>query len=147
MVRRLSIILLLTFSFCANGKELNSFSDVEELSQQAMTLVGKGEPADAIQLFRPHMSIPDAEFQMAFEQLRLQQPVMDQRFGKTIGSEYISNERYGESWAQVTFLQKFENHAMRWRLWFYKPSDKWILSTYLTDDQVKNWFSLPAISQ
>jgi hypothetical protein len=41
----------------------------------------------------------------------------------------------------ATFIQKFEKHVMRWRLYFYKPRDKWILNTYSTDDKINEILS------
>jgi hypothetical protein len=140
-MRSLLIFLFIVFSNAnAVGSELKSVEDVEELVADVISLVGKGDPSGAMALFKPHLVIPQSEFSVALEKLALQQPMLDQRFGETIGAEKIGDEEYGKSFLKITFLQRFDRHAMRWRLWFYRSSDRWVLSTFQTDDLVQNWF-------
>jgi hypothetical protein len=137
--------LLLTFmmfaSFLANSADLKSKDDVKAFIKTTQSLVATGEVLKALEGFKPYLIIPESEFQVTIEQFKLQQPVMDQRFGKTIGAELISIKEQGESLMLATFVQKFEKHVMRWRLYFYKPKEKWVLNTYATDDKINEIFT------
>lgn len=74
------------------------------------------------------------------EQLKLQQPVMAQRFGKSIGHEFIREERVGENLLRIVQIHRFERHVMRWTFYFYRGSNGWILNTFRTDDDITQLF-------
>ena len=135
-MKKFCIALILTIPLLAHSADLKSKEDVVGFVKTTQTLVASGDVIKAIEGLKPYVIIPESEFQVALEQYKMQKPMIDQRFGKTIGTELISVQEQGESLMLATFIQKFEKHVMRWRLYFYKPRDKWILNTYSTDDKI-----------
>ncbi|MEM7054269.1 MAG: hypothetical protein AAF446_06935 [Pseudomonadota bacterium] len=134
------IVYVVLFSLSLQASELKSREDVEAFYNLAIELIGQGKIVEALNTFRPHLIIPETEFDLSVEQFTMQQPVIDQRFGRTIGAELLHVKPLGDSLLRVVILQKFERHAMHWKLYFYKPSDHWILNTYLSDDSVEALF-------
>ena len=133
------VILFLTTTVVAS-KELKSVAEAKNLAKEVMSYVEKGESAKGLLLFKPYLIIPEAEFDVMLNSLKMQQPIMDQRFGKTIGIEYIGEKTVGKSLMKITYAEKFEKHMMRWVFYFYKPKDRWVMNTFTTDDNIKALF-------
>ena len=68
--------------------------------------------------------------------------MISQRFGKTISVEVAAVEEVGESLMLVLYLQKFDNHVLRWKFYFYKPRNEWVLNTFTFDDQIHSMFQI-----
>ena len=49
-----------------------------------MSKVGEGDMENAIRLTKPYTIISSSEFESMLEQLKMQSPLMSQRFGKTL---------------------------------------------------------------
>lgn len=138
-----SLILLasLFFTVQAHASELASTEEAKLLVKNVMTLVGNGDTNKGLQLLKPFLIIPESEFDVMLNNLKLQQPMIDQRFGKTVGVENMGEKIVGNSFMRIAYAQKFEKHAMRWNFYFYKPKSGWVLNTFNTDDKLQLLFS------
>lgn len=134
-------LFLAIYSLSVYSNELKTKEDVKAFAEDVMATVAEGKTAEGLAKFKPYIIIPESEFNVSLEQLKLQQPMIDQRFGQTVGVELIDIEEQGESLMLIVYIQKFEKHVMRWKMYFYKPKDKWILNTYSTDDKLQFMFS------
>ena len=141
MKQALIILFLAIHSLSAYSNELKTKDDVKTFAADVMAIVAQGKTAEGLTKFKPYIIVPESEFNVSLEQMKLQQPMIDQRFGKTVGVELIDIEEQGESLMLIVYIQKFEKHVMRWKMYFYKPKDKWILNTYSTDDKLQFMFS------
>ncbi len=110
------------------------------LAANVMSTVAKGNTAEAMLMMKPYMIIPDAEFAVLKDQLASQAPMINKRFGRSIGSELIKIDEVGNSLMSVLYIQKIEKRIMRWVFCFYRPRDRWILDTFTTDDNIKRLF-------
>ena len=141
MIRAIFLVLAALISVEAFSGDLKSKEDINSLVSEVMALAAAGRSADGLSLLKPYLMIPPAEFDESLEQLKLKEPKMEQRFGKIVGAELLDLKEVGESLMLAVFIQKFEKHVMQWRLYFYRPADKWILNTYRTDDKISNLFA------
>ncbi len=89
-----------------------------------------------VQLTRPYLIIPEHEFLGMLDQMKMQGPAITQRFGKTLSIELAVIEEVGDSLMLVMYLQKFEKHVLRWKFYYYKPDQEWVLNTFTFDDQI-----------
>lgn len=140
-MKNIICLLSLLLSFSAYSSDLKSKDDVKNFVKATQSLVAAGDVLKALEGLKPYVIIPESEFQVSLEQYKMQRPMMDQRFGKTIGAEVVNFKELGESLMMATFVQKFEKHVMRWRFYFYKPKEKWVLNTYATDDKINEIFA------
>ena len=136
-----SFLLTVLFASPSQGAGLKNQAEIDLLLFKVMALAGEGKTAQGLELIRPYVNIPEAEFNVAIAQLKQQQPEMTQRFGKTIGTEKIKSEVVGESFMKITFLQKFEEYAMKWEIFFYKATDEWTITKYTVNDQISTLFT------
>lgn len=134
------LIFALMFSSISSAATLKDKEEAKDLVQSIMELVGKGQVESGLKLAKPYLIIPDHEFEGVLNTLRLQAPAIEQRFGKTLGMEFSQIQEVGESLMLVMYIQKFEKHMMRWKFYFYKPKDGWVLNTFNTDDQIQLMF-------
>ncbi len=139
-MKYLYTLLFILLSPYTMADELRSLGDVRSLTKNVMNLVENGESLKGVQLIKPYLTVPETEFDLLLANLRQQKPVMDRRFGKTVGIEFISEQSIGKSLIKITYIQKFQQHAMRWMFYYYKPKDTWVMSTFKTDDDIKLLF-------
>jgi uncharacterized membrane protein len=137
------IIILVGFFLIAAGVQaatLDSKEAARKLTDQVMTMVASGDIEGGLILMKPYLIVPESEFNVMLEQAKLQLPIIQGRFGKTVGIEFIDEKMSGKSLLQIIQIQKFEKHAMRWRFTFYNPKGKWVLNTFNFDDKINLLF-------
>ena len=139
-IKALLIILTLFHSPIVLGDMLSSKDKAKELVRTIMSKVETGNTSEALDLMKPYLIIPLSEFDVMKNQLSLQAPMIEQRFGATLGVELADVQEVGESLMRVMYIQKFEKHLMRWRFYFYKPKEGWVLNTFKTDDSIQLMF-------
>lgn len=66
--------------------------------------------------------------------------MLAQRFGKTIGFEFIREERAGENLIHIVQICRYEKHMTRWNFYFYRGASGWVLNTFNFDDHIKAVF-------
>jgi hypothetical protein len=133
--------LLIVFSLSVQAVEsLSSKAATRELAQEVMESVSKDKLKDGLLKLRPYTVVPVAEFDVQMGQMDLQLPAIAQRFGKSLGYDFVEEEQLGESLVQYVYLQKFEKHVMVWRFIFYKPNKEWLLNTWYFNDKVQPLF-------
>lgn len=135
----LSIVLAI---ICSNtfANTLPTKEKAKDLAKNVMTEISKGNMEGGVELTQPYLVVPNHEFMALLDQMKMQQPVINQRFGKTLSVEVATIEYVGESLMLVLYLQKFENHVLRWKFYFYKPKDGWVLNTFTFDDKIQSMF-------
>jgi len=135
-------IAAVLWSLCsgAMADTLKDAAGVRSLTDQVMVKVGKGDTAGALEMIRPFAIVPPAEFNVIIEQVKLQEPVLAQRFGKSIGQEFIRADQVGDNLLRIVQLHRFERHAMRWNFYFYRGKDGWVLNTFTFSDDIHNLF-------
>lgn len=139
----LFILSLVLASATALADTLPSKAKAKELAKSVMAEISKGNMEAGVQLTKPYLVVPEHEFLALIEQMKMQQPTINQRFGKTISVEVAAIEEVGESLMLVLYLQKFDRHVLRWKFYFYKPRNEWVLNTFTFDDQIHSLFQIP----
>jgi hypothetical protein len=69
-----------------------------------------------------------------------QRKLLVKPFGKILGYQFISECRRGDTFSRVLFAEKREKMAVRWEFIFYKPRDKWLLTSFFWDDKARDFF-------
>ena len=98
------------------------------LSDRIMKAVADGQTRQALDMVKPHTGAPDAQFDAMAEQIRQQKPVVDSRFGESLGYELLRNDTIGDSLTRPVFLHRFERGGMVWLFTWYRGSEGWMLT-------------------
>src|SRR5262245_48796403 len=126
MMRIFAVVMfILMTTSAASAATLESKDAARKFTDQIMKKVASGDIEGGFSLMKPYMIIPESEFNVMVEQTKLQLPAIQGRFGKILGSEFISEKVVGKSLLNIVQIQKFEKHIMRWNFIFYSPDGKW----------------------
>lgn len=136
MSRLLCLFLILVPSTLF-ARDFKSEGDTREFSDSVMREVATGNIKGGLdQIAAAYTVVPKVEIDGIISQAMLQVPVMEARFGKSIGYEFISESRAGDSVIKYLYLHKFEKHAIVWQFVFYHPSQTWLLNSFKYSDSV-----------
>ena len=142
-IRALQVFLIaLAVGLCsgAQGDTLKDVGEARRLTDQVMAKVGHGDIEGGLQMLKPYLIVPAAEFDVMLGQMKMQLPAMLQRFGKSIGAEFIREDQAGSNLLRLVHIHRFERHAMRWSFYFYRGDSGWVLNTFKTDDDIRQFF-------
>ncbi len=142
-MRAISVLLFLSLlapPAFADQKGLDTMVQIRAVTDQVMAKVGVGDLESGLSLMQPLTVIPTSEFEAAAGQVKLQAPMYSQRYGLPIGNEFIKEEKVGDSLVRLTYLAKFEHHAMRWQFYCYHAKAGWVIDTFRFDDQIQGLF-------
>ncbi len=119
---------------------LDNEKQLYEIASAAMAEVDKKNFSAAVEVLRPHMPLPKHEIDGLIYQINQQAPTIQERFGAPTGSELVCDQQIGTALKRITYLQKYENHAILWFFDFYRPKDKWIVNTFSFHDRWQELF-------
>jgi hypothetical protein len=130
-----------SLSIAAFADVLKTPADARSLADKVMAKVGAGDATGGLQLAKPYLIIPESEFGVVLEQVKLQEPVLARRFGSTIGTEYLRTDAAGENLLRIVYVHRFEKHPMRWSFYFYRGKQGWVLNSFKSDDDIRQFFA------
>jgi hypothetical protein len=139
---KIIFIFISCLVFCNSSKadSLKTQVEARQLTDKIMAKITTGELDAGLDMMKPYLVIPEAEFEAIRGQTKLQLPMINQRFGKTLGSEFISEEKVGESALKIVHIHRLAKHPMRWIFYFYKGQEGWVLNTFRYDDNIHGLF-------
>jgi hypothetical protein len=135
-----AVLLLAASAYAQESGRLKDPAAARQLSDQMMQRIASGDIEGGLRLAQPYVVIPDAELQAMIDQAKIQAPIMAQRFGKSVGYEFIREERAGEHLLHTLYINRFERHMTRWNFYFYRTSTGWVLNTFQFDDSIRDVF-------
>ena len=134
------VVLVLTISTVpAHADALPSPEAARALTDKVMDAISKGDVDHGLALMKPYPGIPGVELDATFSKLK-EQLALQQRFGNSLGYEFLTAEMVGSSVLRITELQRFEKHGMGWIFIFYKGATGWTLNYFLTNDKLQDIF-------
>jgi hypothetical protein len=136
LMQTLCIFCLLSPLGIAQEAFLGTEDDARALAEAAMEHIGTGEFESAFERLRPHWPFPMVEFENLLQTTLSQRANVESRFGSSLGYEFVESETVSDFLLRLTYAEKTERHVLRWRFRFYKPEDRWILSSIEWDDNV-----------
>jgi len=135
-MRTIVAVLALWAVSCASlAQGLRDIDDVQAVTDKVMAQVAKGDLEGGLLAFKSLTIIPPAEFDAMVGQAKNQMPMISGRFGESLGYEFIGRKTVGPSLASLTYIHRFDKHAMRWVFYLYRGKDGWVVNTFRFDDQ------------
>ncbi|MFH1753306.1 MAG: hypothetical protein ABH875_03895 [Candidatus Omnitrophota bacterium] len=119
---------------------LESQERARKLCEECMIKIYAGNIQGAFDLIQPIFPVPESEFLSLRMQTMQQLGMVGQRFGKAVGYEFIKSQEVKDTFLKYIYIEKFENHAIRWVFTFYKPKDHWLLNNFGWDDTIEALF-------
>lgn len=139
-MKKSAFVLLCLLASSATAAELEDQAQIRRITEQTMKTVVAGDLRGGLELARPYVVVPPAEFDALIGQAELQFPMMTARFGKPVGYELLYEKEVGQSLLKVVYLYRFERHATVWNFYFYRGSGGWVLNSFHFDDEIRALF-------
>lgn len=129
------LITLTIFSLNTFASGFKTESEIRVYSDSTMNQILNENFDKAFDSIKNYWPLPPVEIDGLVNKIKQQWPLVNQRFGKATGIEFIRKEHIGKSFLRYYYLHKFTNHAIYWRIDFYKPNKEWkINSVVFLDD-------------
>ncbi|MCG8565684.1 MAG: hypothetical protein MI747_11455 [Desulfobacterales bacterium] len=122
------IICLCLIPVSGWGQGFERVSDIRAFCDEFMDQIVRADFQAAFDSTKSFWPVPEVEVDGIVNQVKQQWPLMENRFGSSLGAEWIRGKRIGASFLRYYFLHKFEKHAIQWQMDFYKPQDYWIIN-------------------
>jgi len=135
-MRNITLILLLIYSGLASTAGFEAEKGTRKFTDELVNQIFKEKFQIAFNSAKPYWPIPVVEIDGIVNQINQQWPIVRQRFGNGVGTEFIGKEGIGNSFLRYYYLHKFENHAIYWRIDFYKPHKEWKINTIVFLDSL-----------
>jgi hypothetical protein len=141
MVRNLLVLLATAcIPMITYADTLKSEQDAKQLSEKVMAQAAKGDIASAFSVMKPYVVTHESEFQSIALQSKSQRDQFGVRYGKSIGYEFVSEKKAGDSVLRLIYVEKTAKHALPWIFFYYKTSSGWVLNSFAWNDQIQNAF-------
>lgn len=137
---RIILFMLLLPGSPLQAAELTSKAQTRQFADQTVGLFLEEKFAAAFGNAKLYWPLPQVEIDGLVNQVKQQWPIVQQRFGRPVGMEFIREEAIGESFLRYYYLHKFKNHAIYWRFDFYKPESVWKINSILFLDSLDDLY-------
>lgn len=128
-MKKYLLLVLLFISAPTYAELLKTEKEVLKFTNGMIELLYKEKFQEAFNSAKPYWPIPAVEIDGIVNKINQQWPLVSQRFGNPVGTEFIRKESIGKSFIRYYYLHKFQNHAIYWRIDFYKPRQEWKINT------------------
>ena len=115
-------------------------AEIRQMCEETLSLFLRKDCRAAFLKMARHTPFSRDEMLNLAGQTEKQFEVIEARVGRMLGSEFVTRDAAGQSLLKFTYILKYEKHALRWRFVFYKPKDKWLLSSFHWDDKLVEMF-------
>ena len=139
-MRVLLIVLIIIIAHSASAEPLEQISETKSLSNTIMQHFLKAEFIKGLDIAKAYWPLPPVEIDGLANQINTQWSIVQQRFGKPTGIEFIKEERLGKSFVRYYYLHKFENHAIYWKFTYYRPKNEWKINGITFEDNLDSLF-------
>ena len=129
MVRTALTSFLLCFSFLSSAQTLLSEDELRPFTDRVVSVAMKEGTAAAFATMKPHLLIPEGEFQSMVSEAVSQRDQFRARAGKTIGFEFFDKSRK-ESTIKVAYFEKAKQGNLSWMFFFSNNGTGWGLSSF-----------------
>ena len=132
------LVIVSPFFFTACGQ--NEPQTLRTLSEGIVLKIQEGALNDAFQMIQVNWPLSQTEVDTLKAHTLENRKKLIERYGEPIEIEYIRCQKIGNSFLQLTFLEKFEKHAIKWEFGFYKPHNKWLMNSMYWDDKINTLY-------
>lgn len=134
------VSVLISLIQVAHGASLTDEKTVRELVDGAMAQIASDNVKGGIEMLAPYWSLSRSHLETGISKAAEQRKSFQSRFGKLVGVQFIEQAKVAETVMRLVYLEKFENSAIRWQFYFYKPQEEWRFNYFFLDDNIGGLF-------
>lgn len=137
-----ALIMTMAIIATAYASELEDEGDVEKAIETSMGILKISTISDFIESLRPIWNRPNSEIDKIKAQMVNQRDEAHRQLGHTVGVKFIEVENVEDVLIKIHYIEKFEKAPMRWTFVFYKPTERWYLSSFIWDQNIDVLFEV-----
>ena len=134
------IVTLLSLTSFAQNKILKSEAETQELSKKVVSLFSQNKISESFKQMKPYWPMPENELESMEEKTLKYLNLIEERFGKSIGTLKVKNETISDIAIRETYLIRYENTAIRLIFTYYRNENGWIVNAFKWDDSFTEEF-------
>lgn len=139
----MAVYVVLPLAQVAHGASLTDEKIVRQLVDGAMMQIANDNVKGGIETLAAYWFLSRTQLDAGISKTTEQRKSFQSRFGKPVGVQFIEQVEVAETVLRLVYLEKFENSAIRWQFYFYKPQGEWRFNYFVVDDNLGGLF-LPA---
>ena len=145
-------LAILTLAFCAaiasatprettaTATKAAGAGEPRAMAEQMLKFLPKDDLAGLFALMQKFMPLPKDEINKLRDTTIEQRKQIVAGYGNYLGNTFISECRRSEVLSRVIFIEKRVKMFIRWEFTFYKPRDKWQMSSFVWDTKNDHLF-------
>lgn len=110
------------------------------MSKKVVELFKNNKIAELFDELTPYWPMPLNDLESVEQKTIKYLNIIEQRFGKSIGSLKIKNETISDVAIRETYLIRYENTAIRVIFTYYRNNNGWIVNAFKWDDSFEEEF-------
>ncbi len=135
-----AVLSFSSFFLVAQTQYLQDVSETQELSQSSVKLFYDGKISKCLENLAKYWPIPQNEIDGLEEKTIKYMNVLDERFGKKIGTLKVNHETIKDVAIRETYLIRYERAAVRLLFTYYKSDMGWTVYSFSWDDSFTEEF-------
>ena len=124
----------------AQEKYMKDINETIELSKKVVSLFNDNKISESFDQLTPYWPMPQNELESIEEKTIKYLNIIEQRFGKSIGTIKVKNETISDIAIRETYLIRYENTAIRLIFTYYRNNYGWIVNAFKWDDSFTEEF-------
>lgn len=144
MINLLLCLFLLSGQAAADVEEnpkLTTKESTRALADKFMSSLQANDIRESFEIIRSYMPIPDLEFENMMVKTEENLVYIGPSLGKLIGYELLEENTIKDFMIRYTYVQKYEQHLLRWFFIFYKAQDEWLINVFYWDNKTQDFFN------
>lgn len=133
-------LILSQLDLSAQEKYMKDISETQKLSKEVSSLFSANQISASFELLSAYWPLPENEVDGLEEKTIKYLNIIDERFGKSIGTVKVKNETIPDVAIRETYLVRYENTAIRLIFTYYKNNAGWIVNAFKWDDSFTEEF-------
>jgi hypothetical protein len=143
-------LAILTLAFCAAiasaapretaATATAGTAEPRAMAEQMLKFLPKDDLTGLFALMQKFMPLPKDEINKLRDTTIEQRKQIVAGYGSHLGNSFISECRRSEVLSRVIFIEKRVKMFVRWEFTFYKPRDKWQMSSFVWDTKNDHLF-------
>lgn len=143
MPRLLAVAVSLFLTLVAAHASAAALKTPEDVRKVGDALMGNVVALNMDRLagqLKEYSFIPPSEVDSLIGRIKLQLPMVTQRYGNSLGYEFIREERVGNSLVRLTYIQRLDRNALPWHFIFYLSPSGWTVNGFFFVDNPNTLF-------
>ena len=120
---------------------LKDVTETQELSKKIVSLFNENKISESFEQLTAYWPLPLNEIESIEEKTIKYLNILEQRFGKSIGTLKVNNETISNIAIRETYLIRYNNSAIRLIITYYKNDKGWIVNAFKWDDSFTEEFN------